>query len=87
MSALDTTIGLESFEKSIGRDSFTPFDYEFGGGDDFIIAKEQREEFIAPVFSVAQTSSNKKWSDTRIVLISAVGASGKSWLADAFLMI
>ena len=82
MSALDTTIGLESFEKSIGRDSFTPFDYEFGGGDDFIIAKEQREEFIAPVFSVAQTSSNKKWSDTRIVLISAVGASGKSWLAE-----
>lgn len=82
MSAIDTTIGLETFEQSIGRDNFAPFDYEFGDGEDFTIAKELREEFVTPVFSVAQTSSNKKWTDTRIVLISAVGASGKSWLAE-----
>ena len=82
MSAIDTTIGLETFEKGIGRDYFAPFNYEFGSGDDFTIAKNQREEFIAPIFSVAQTSSNKKWINTRIVLISAVGASGKSWLAE-----
>ena len=82
MNAIDTTIGLETFEKNIGRDRFAPFIYEFCDGEDFTIAKDQREEFVTPVFTVSQTSSSKEWDKTRIVLISAVGASGKSWLAE-----
>lgn len=82
MSIVDNTIGLETLEINIGRDSFSPFIYELDGNEDFTCSKSIREEFVDPVFSVSMTSNHKKWNETRIILISAVGASGKSWLSE-----
>ena len=82
MNNIDNTIGLETLEINIGRDNFAPFVYNLDGNEDFTFSKSIRKEFVCPVFSVSQTSFNKKWNETRIILISAVGASGKSWLSE-----
>ena len=81
MNNIDNTIGLETLEINIGKDNFVPFAYDIGDNEDFTLSKSIRKEFVCPVFSVSQTSFNKKWNDARIILISAVGASGKSWLS------
>ena len=82
MNSTDNTIGLETLEKQIGRDDFNKFAYDLCDEEDLTLYTNLREEFVTPVFSVSQTSFGRKWTDTRIILISAVGASGKSWLSE-----
>lgn len=82
MNNIDCTIGLETLEKKIGRDSFSPFEYELGENDDITLHKTRREEFVTPVFSVSNTLNCEHWEDANIILIEAVGASGKSWLCE-----
>lgn len=77
------TIGMKTFEREIVEESFIPFNYNLHiSNQDFSLRTVPHKEFIDPVFSVAQTMNCEKWSDARIVLISAVGAAGKSWLSD-----
>lgn len=82
MNNNDSTIGLETLEKKIGRNSFCPFEYKLDESDNITLHKTKREEFVTPVFSVSNTLNCKHWEDANIILIEAVGASGKSWLCE-----
>lgn len=82
MNNQNNTIGLETLERVIGRNKFQPFNYELDAASDFILYKEAHEEFISPLFSVLQKINCDKWTESQVILIAAVGASGKSWLSD-----
>ena len=73
--------GLENILRRIMPANYIPFEYNLKEmQEDFRIEKELNPAFVAPILSEVQDYTTCKLEDARIILIEAVGATGKTEL-------
>lgn len=72
---------LENVLKRIKPGDYVPFAYELKTQlEDFRLEKEENPKFVAPDLTEDQENSTSSLKDARIILIEAVGATGKTEL-------
>ena len=76
------TIGLETLKRAMVSSSYVPFNYAIIDEDDsFRVQKTINDKYVSPIFSmVYDYTTVADINDASIVLISAVGATGKTEL-------
>lgn len=73
--------GLETVLKRIMPTDYIPFVYDLKGDNkDFVTVDTLNPKFVSPILSVVGEHSNSELEQARIILIEAVGASGKTEL-------
>lgn len=73
--------GLETILRRIMPSDYIPFVYELKEeGDDFKVVEQKNPKFVSPILSVVKDYSNASLEESCIILIEAVGASGKTEL-------
>ena len=76
------TIGLETLKKTLASPSYVSFDYSIIEEDEsFRVQRTRNEKYVHPIFSiVSDYTTVSDINEASIVLISAVGATGKTEL-------
>ena len=75
------TYGVETILKRVQPDDYIKFNYELRDcQEDFGVNVTLNEKFVSPILSVVKEYSNESLKDAHVILIEAVGASGKTEL-------
>lgn len=75
------TYGVETILNRIQPIGYIQFDYELRDiQDDFGVNTTLNERFVSPILSVVDEYSNEVLENAHIILVEAVGASGKTEL-------
>lgn len=81
MNTTSVTHGLETILQRIQHEHYVKYAYGFKENkEDFRIETSLNDKFIPPILSEVQEYSNASLYDARIILIEAVGATGKTEL-------
>ena len=81
MTSTAITHGLANFLQRITPVDYVPYTYEFKESrEDFRVEEERNEDFIPPILSEVSDYSSSTLKESRIILIEAIGATGKTEL-------
>lgn len=81
--AKDNTKGFATLVNEITKEATKPFAYYINDDSKSLrLETEHNKRYVQPVFSIIAQFGTNKTEDAQIILISAVGATGKSTLAS-----
>ncbi len=81
---IDNTKGFQTLVKDIKAEGLKPFAYSIhDDSGSLLVVSRHNEKYVQPLFSTIEQfgGNDSSFADARIILISAVGATGKTTLA------